>query len=135
MIDSGEAAPYEPSVEQLSDVVGGSPDPRNAAIVGQVLQYCAKRWTPTRMGHSTNAVCHSVCLLPVSALVFATDLPPNSPERRENPASTDRVVPQESPVNKRRGGDSNPRDRLRGPTVFETAAFNRSATSPYRLGS
>src|SRR5665647_1023632 len=30
----------------------------------------------------------------------------------------------------RRGGDSNPRARLAGLTVFETAAFNRSATSP-----
>ena len=32
--------------------------------------------------------------------------------------------------NRRRGGDSNPRYLLRGITVFETAAFNRSATSP-----
>src|SRR5689334_3245964 len=33
---------------------------------------------------------------------------------------------------KRRGGDSNPRWNLRPITVFETAAFNHSATSPCR---
>ena len=33
----------------------------------------------------------------------------------------------------RRGRDSNPRNPLRGLTVFETAAFNRSATSPWLL--
>ena len=33
---------------------------RNAAIVGQVSQYCAKRWTPTHMRYVANTVCHSV---------------------------------------------------------------------------
>ena len=35
-----------------------------------------------------------------------------------------------TPYNWRRGRDSNPRNPLQGLTVFETAAFNRSATSP-----
>ena len=38
-------------------------------------------------------------------------------------------APEET-CNWRRGGDSNPRTSSRPSTVFETAAFNRSATSP-----
>ena len=34
---------------------------------------------------------------------------------------------------RRKGGDSNPRDRFPGLTVFKTAAFNRSATLPRRM--
>ena len=61
---------------------------------------------------------------------FATELPPNSPERRENPDMATGSYQAVLGFPKRRGGDSNPRYRLRGTTVFETAAFNRSATSP-----
>ncbi len=39
-------------------------------------------------------------------------------------------APTKRAANGGEGGDSNPRTRLAGLTVFETAAFNRSATSP-----
>ena len=49
------------------------------------------------------------------------------------PGSTsDTRYPLPGTRNARRGWDLNPRDRKAGPTVFETAAFGRSATPPMR---
>ena len=41
---------------------------------------------------------------------------------------------QKSSVKLRRGRDSNPRSPVRGTTVFETAPFDRSGTSPFERG-
>ena len=73
-------------------------------------------------------------LLPqFAAIDFAPDLPPNPPERRKNLATQAGFRPAVLGFLKWRGGDSNPRYRLRGTTIFETAAFNRSPTSSRRI--
>jgi hypothetical protein len=53
----------------------------------------------------------------------APDMPPNSPETRENPAIWAELRQLVLGFPKRRGGDSNPRYRLRGTTVFEGSAL------------
>ena len=50
---------------------------------------------------------------PLAAAEFATELPPNSPEKRKNPASATRSRRAVLGFLKRRGGDSNPQYRLR----------------------
>jgi hypothetical protein len=55
----------------------------------------------------------------MSAVEFAPELPPNSPQRREGPAFQTGSSMATLGFTKRRGGDSNPRYRLRGTTVFE----------------
>ena len=61
----------------------------------------------------------------MSADAFAPELPPNSPQIRENPASPTGLRHTLFGFAKRRGGDSNPRYRLRDTTA---KAINRGPT-------
>jgi hypothetical protein len=71
--------------------------------------------------HEGQGVCRSASSRPSRSIAccrvveFATDLPPNSPKRRDDPASAtgSRLAVLGFP--KRRGGDSNPRYRSPGP--------------------
>ena len=60
----------------------------------------------------------AACQVPPPAIfigdAFATKMSPKRPPKTPKPGLSDRASEQERPANKRRGGDSNPRYRLRG---------------------
>jgi hypothetical protein len=66
----------------------------------------------------------------VASVDSASGLPPNSPPGRENPVSRTGSTSETTLQLDGEGGIRTP-GALASTTVFETAAFNRSATSPY----
>jgi hypothetical protein len=99
---------------------------------------CAPIGTSLALKAAMKQVVPARCAI-VARLSARLQTPPNQADPTDKPDPPARVVKRGNPLNKagfglveRRGRDLNPRRTQRPVTVFETAAFDRSATPPSR---